>query len=256
MPTNDEIPLHGGNVSTRVVRVGKTVRKPAGPWTPTVDAYLRHLESVGFEHAPKSLGIDEQGRHVLEYVVSDTISSNTSFWPDMDLVAIGSVIRDFHDASESFVVPTSAVWNVTIEPGAEDLIIHHDLAPWNLVLGEKRFVFIDWDGAGPGSRIWDLAYACTGFVPLAPDVEVASAARRLVLLADGYRLDELGRGALAQHLVRRSLSMYELLKKGSEHSYEPWSRLWDEGHGSTWLASAEFTEQNMETFRSALLRAT
>jgi hypothetical protein len=27
-------------------------------------------------------------------------------------------------------------------------------------------VFIDWDGAAPGSRLWDLAYAITGFVPL------------------------------------------------------------------------------------------
>lgn len=256
MPINDEIPLYGGNVSTGVVRVSNTVRKPAGPWTHTVDSYLRHLESVGFEHAPKSPGIDDQGRHVLEYVGNVTITSDTSFWSDMDLVAIGSVIRDFHDASESFIVPTSAVWNVAIEPDAEDLIVHHDLAPWNLVRGEGRLVFIDWDGVGPGSRIWDLAYACTGFVPLTPDVEVASAAQRLVLLADGYRLDELGREALAQHLVRRTLSMYELLKKGSENGCEPWSRLWDEGHGSTWLASADFTEQNIGTFRSALLSAT
>jgi hypothetical protein len=30
-----------------------------------------------------------------------------------------------------------------------------------------RWVFIDWDGAGPGSRLWDLAYAAHGFVPLA-----------------------------------------------------------------------------------------
>ncbi|BCJ57962.1 hypothetical protein Jiend_13840 [Micromonospora endophytica] len=49
--TSQEIPLHGGNVST-VVRVGDTVRRNVGPWTPSVHALLRHLEYVGFTGAP------------------------------------------------------------------------------------------------------------------------------------------------------------------------------------------------------------
>ena len=52
--TSQEIPLHGGNVST-VVRVGDTVRRNAGPWTPSVHALLRHLEYVGFTGAPRAL---------------------------------------------------------------------------------------------------------------------------------------------------------------------------------------------------------
>ena len=28
---------------------------------------------------------------------------------------------------------------------------------WNLVRDRDRWVFIDWDGARPGSRLWDLA---------------------------------------------------------------------------------------------------
>lgn len=32
--TGTEIPLDGGNMSSGVVRVGDTVRRPAGPWTP------------------------------------------------------------------------------------------------------------------------------------------------------------------------------------------------------------------------------
>lgn len=35
-----------GNVTAGVVRVGETVRRPAGPWTAGVDAFLRHLEGV------------------------------------------------------------------------------------------------------------------------------------------------------------------------------------------------------------------
>ena len=32
----DEQPLTGGNVAAGVVRVGDTVRRPSGPWTPAV----------------------------------------------------------------------------------------------------------------------------------------------------------------------------------------------------------------------------
>ena len=54
-----EEPLRGGNVSAGVVRVGDTVRRPAGPHTPAVHALLAHLHGVGFRHAPRPLGIDD-----------------------------------------------------------------------------------------------------------------------------------------------------------------------------------------------------
>ena len=63
----DEQPLPG-NVTTGVVRVGDTVRRPVGPWTDAVDALLTHLHDVGFDGAPRPLGRDDQGRQVLEYV--------------------------------------------------------------------------------------------------------------------------------------------------------------------------------------------
>src|SRR5256884_8900785 len=65
--TQQEIPLLGGNTST-VVRVGDTVRRNVGPWTPAVHALLRHLEYVGFTGAPRALGLDERNREVLSYL--------------------------------------------------------------------------------------------------------------------------------------------------------------------------------------------
>ena len=62
-----------------------------------------------------------------------------------------------------------SVWPVathTRTPEGSGIIAHHDLAPWNLVIGPARWAFIDWDTAAPGSRLWDLAYALHGFVPL------------------------------------------------------------------------------------------
>ena len=61
-----------GNVSA-VVRVGNTVRRAPGPWTPAVHALLRHLERAGFLGAPRARGFDERGREVLTFVEGETI---------------------------------------------------------------------------------------------------------------------------------------------------------------------------------------
>lgn len=247
--------LAGGNVGTAVVRVGDTVRRPSGPSSPSVDALLTHLNAVGYDGAPRTFGSDERGRHVLEYIEGEVLMP---FQPADHLAAahrVGVLIRDFHDASEGFAPPADAQWNVAIAPDAQDLIVHHDLAPWNLVLGGERWVFIDWDNAGPGSRLWDLAYAAHGFVPLTPRTDAASAAQRLAALADGYRLDQNGRSDLAALLVPRIMSMYDLLRAARHSRTEPWARLWSEGHGAVWLADAEYAERHLEVLREGLMRS-
>lgn len=248
---NEEEPLTGGNVGVGVVRVGDTVRRPAGYWSESVDALLRHLNDVGYEGAPRTLGFDDQGRHVLEFVPGEV-----HLHPADDLAAVrrvGALMRDFHDASAEFVPPAGARWNVVIAPDARDLVVHHDLAPWNLVRGNGRWVFVDWDNAGPGSRTWDLAYAAHGFVPLGPGTEPAAAAARLRVLADGYRLDEQGRRDLSECLHRRIMSMFELLRSGHRTGTQPWSRLWVEGHGDSWLRDAEYVRRHDGVLYEALV---
>lgn len=248
----DDVRLPGGNVGSAVVRVGDTVRRPAGPWSRTVDAFLRHLHDVGYDGAPRSLGFDEMGRHVLEHV-EGVVSEH---FPGHDLDAlrrVGRLLRDFHDAAADFAVPTGAVWNVVIEPDRRDLVVHHDAAPWNLVRAPDRWVLIDWDNAGPGSRLWDLSYAAHGFVPLAPRTPPFDAALRLAALADGYGLDEQERRDLAGLLVPRIRSMHELLERGHRRGDQPWARLWHEGHGDIWLSHADYAQRHAGLLTHALL---
>ncbi|MDQ1617918.1 MAG: hypothetical protein QOE19_487, partial [Actinomycetota bacterium] len=63
--------LTGGNVTTGLVRIGDTVRRPAGSWTPAIHALLVHLHDAGFPHAPRSFGLDDEGRHVVEFIPGD-----------------------------------------------------------------------------------------------------------------------------------------------------------------------------------------
>lgn len=252
MGATGEQRLTGGNVSD-VVRVGQTVRKPAGPHTPAVEAFLRHLEAAGFSGAPRTLGRDESGRHVLEYVPGPVAHDQPPL-PDAGLDRVGGLIRELHDASAGFRPPPGAKWWVAIPPDRDELICHHDLAPWNLVLGADRWVFIDWDGAGPGSRLWDVAYAMQAFAPLNVGGDPVTDGRRIRLIADGYRLTPGQRARLPALIAARTRGMHTLLRTGSVTGTQPWARLYATGHGEYWAAAAEYTERHIPEWTRALCR--
>jgi hypothetical protein len=248
----DEEVLTGGNVAAVVVRVGATVRKPATAATPAVEALLTHLSAVGFSASPRTLGLDDQGRHVLEFV-SGEVAMEMAPFTLAELDRVGRLIRGLHDATESFVPPADARWDVVIAPDRADLICHHDLAPWNLIRDGERWVFIDWDGAAPGSRLWDLGYAAHGFVPLSPDGDPDVDAPRLRALADGYGLDQQQRRVLPALIASHVQAMADLLRESSLTGVQPWSRLHAEGHGQYWQQAAEYVRAHLDRWTGALL---
>jgi hypothetical protein len=162
-----EDPLVGGVVND-VVRIGDTVRRSTGPWTPSVHALLRHLHNVGFRYAPEVLGVDDQGREVLTY-----IAGRPSLRPwlpalrsDAGLVEIGNMLRDLRSALSTFVPPADALWRTEPVPGAREMR-HGDVGPWNMLWDGERLVgLIDWDCAEPAPPLWDVAQAAWYTVPL------------------------------------------------------------------------------------------
>jgi Ser/Thr protein kinase RdoA (MazF antagonist) len=246
---DDEEPL-AGNATTGVVRVGDTVRRPAGPWTGSVDALLEHLSEVGFTGAPRPLGRDEQGRQVLEYVPGE-VGAEAGTYSLAELFSIGRMLARLHEALASFVAPPDAVWNRLIAPDREEMICHNDVAPWNLIRSSRGWVLIDWDAAAPGSRLWDLAYAAQSMAGLCADRPVVQSAARLRTFVDGYRLEPAARPALARMLGRRAGAMYELLREGARHQRQPWARIWTED-GPYWLATAEYLDVHREAWIAAL----
>lgn len=252
MLTDDEEVLVGGNVADGVVRIGQTVRKPVTPATPAVSGLLRHLTAVGSDDSPRHLGLDEAGRQVLEFVPGVNAYTQPPL-TSPELVRLGGLIRRLHDASETFGQPDDATWEVAIPADRAELICHHDLAPWNLVRDGDRWVFIDWDGAGPGSRLWDLGYAAHGFVPLQAGGDPAADGPRLRALADGYQLDEEQRHALPALTAAHIRGMYHLLQAGHRTGTQPWARLWAEGHGDHWGPAADYVKHNLDRWTTALL---
>lgn len=191
--TEPEHPLAGGNTGG-AVRVGTTVRRPAGPWTPTVQRLLGHLRDRGLTWVPEPLGTDDRGRDTVGFLpgVVPQYPMPDWVWTDQVLVDVARLLAAVHDASADFD-RTDAVWRLPPRTPAE-VVCHGDFAPYNLVFVDGRPTgAVDWDTAVPGPRVWDLAYLAYRLVPLtgADDVAVpgdglTARARRLRMLCDTY----------------------------------------------------------------------
>jgi len=197
--------LHGGNTNV-VVRVGDTVRRQAGHWTPAVHALLAHLASVGFVDAPTVLGVDDRGREVLRYVEGEVgVLSPGNPLPSWFRTAeachaAGDWLRRFHAAQSGFSPDPSLPWRLHAGRPLHDgeVIVHHDVAPYNTIRrAGGGLTVIDWDFCRPGDPIEDLAFAAWQWIPLWADraavadghggaATVPEAAARLAALADGY----------------------------------------------------------------------
>lgn len=219
----EEEPLSGGN-TTIVVRIGDTVRRPVGPWTPAVHDLLKHLTSVGFSGSPRVLGIDEADREILEFVAGDvgTLSATQPlpawFRAPESCWSIGRWIRDFQAAQASFVVDPTKPWRraggTSLLP--DQVIVHHDVSPYNTVRRhDDSLVVLDWDFARPGDPIEDLAWAAWRWVPLMAGRRWHSAygiradedvwqrqERNLAALLDGYGPSKRQRRLLADAITQ------------------------------------------------------
>jgi aminoglycoside phosphotransferase (APT) family kinase protein len=167
----DEQVLKGGLIDS-VVRVGDTVRRTAGPWTPTIHALLRHLKAKGFP-APVPLGIDEQGREIVSFLEGDAALRP---WPTVMLreegvVQCARLLRAYHDAVADFVPPSPAIWRSgTRTLSAGEIVCHGDFGPYNLIWqGDALTGVIDWDLAHPAPAVHDVAFAAWQIAPLRPD---------------------------------------------------------------------------------------
>jgi tRNA A-37 threonylcarbamoyl transferase component Bud32 len=240
--------LAGGNASASVVRIGDTVRKPWLPTTERIVAYMVALRNRGID-LPEPRGRDDQGRLILDFVPGELALHKTPL--DLDVIrAVGVLVRSIHDASAGLAVPED--WDVLLPTQDPDLLCHNDLATWNLILDGDRLVFIDWDGAGPSTRLWDLAYAAISFGHLFPDSDACESATRLAAFVDGYAADHNLRAALPATMSQRAGAMHELLQRAHETGREPWASMYIDGHGPHWLATTKFIASHQRNWQNAV----
>jgi hypothetical protein len=236
-----EVPLTGGTLNP-VVRVADTVRRPAGDWTPTIHALLRHIRSRGFDLAPEPLGLDELGREILTYIPGTTVGWSLP-WPEIirsdDLLAqVGQATARYHRAVADFRPPGIVPWQSGSAALTEsEIVCHHDIAPYNTVIADRHLLgIIDWDLAGPGSARSDLAFVAWQWVPLhGPSVTrlfgweaPPSRGRRLRLLLDAYGLQD--REGFIDDVVARIGYNRGTMTRRAEEGNQAYQSLIDQGH--------------------------
>jgi aminoglycoside phosphotransferase (APT) family kinase protein len=209
---------------------------------------------VGFGGAPRVLGIDDRGREILTYV-----RGAGPRWTDAELEATARLVRAYHDATESFVPPADANWQVMVDaPGQGDVICHNDLSPWNTIYRDEAPVaIIDWDLAAPGPRLWDVAWAVYRYVPLFDDesctrleIPIPARERRLGLFCDSYGLDD--RTALLTTVCARLDALIATARQWGEAGMPGWSDVWQTTRGEQWRKGRAYVEANAERWRRAL----
>ncbi|MGC5771634.1 phosphotransferase [Paenibacillus pabuli] len=162
--------LTGGNVN-QVVKVGNTVRRSTKP-NPYVNELLLHLEKLGYGHAPRYLGVDEQGREMLSYLEGNVPGNDypeieVNMWSDEALIAVAKLLRSYHEATVGFAASSPSRYPYP-ETFRHEVVCHNDFALYNIVYRDGfPSGIIDFDMAGPGPRIWDIVYSMYTAVPLA-----------------------------------------------------------------------------------------
>jgi hypothetical protein len=177
-----EVRLPGGNVGG-AIRIGDTVRRQPGAWTPAVHALLDYLDGrIG--GIPRVLGRDEQGREVLSYLPGQVVDIDNELLTDGQLVSLLAWTREFHGAVARFSHPGPWRFFPVAEP---TMICHNDIAPYNACFaGDELAGVFDWDLAGPSTPLFELAFIAWNCVPLWRDIGAELAAHRLSLIAATY----------------------------------------------------------------------
>lgn len=270
-----EVELPRGDVTEGVVRVGGTVRRPAQPQSLAVAGYLDHLERAGFDGAPRFLGRDGAGRDVLTFLQGDVAGDPPERWATTDelLVSVAELLRRLHDASAGhlagtgFAAPAGATWNRDLirlphpPPQPEpELVGHNDVTPQNVVVRAGRAAgLVDFDLAGPTTRLRDAFNTAMWWVPLIPPQDVwpdwrdLDPRRRVRLFADAYGLDDADRRAFVTDGVARSELALLRMRAAAEQLGGGWARMWRAGVGDQIRRRIDWTRAYEPDLTAALL---
>jgi len=240
--------LPGGYINP-IVRIGDTVRRPLGPNAAFVHRLLAFLEDLGFEAAPRFLGIDEEGREVLSFIeghVAWAGQQPPGVCSDESLIGVARLVCRLHDVTAG----TELVAD-------QEVVCHGDLSPKNTVyrdqgMGFRPAALIDWDHATPGRRIDDVADMLWHYLCPCPRNDTPLLRHRFLAMCDAYGLDAAPRAGLIAVMHRRMRDvMYGIALKAA-HGSLPHQRLMVMGALDSICEQADWVAANLDDLQAAV----
>ena len=224
----------------RVVRVGDTVRRPAGPWTAAVHELLRYLEAVGFEGAPRVIALDGDVE-ILSFVPGAVAIPPFPAWSASDdlLLSVADLQRRYHAAVAEYRPSPGAIWGNGPAPVgySGSLVCHNDLCLENVVVRDGQAVgFIDFDFARPVDRVWDIAIALRHWGPMwdADDLDESRAdldrVTRCVSFLGAHRLTDDERERTIDALIAFGDRALGFVRAEAEAGHAGHRRQWNAGY--------------------------
>lgn len=257
-----EVPLLGGTANRGLVtRLGDTVRRPTRDTTPATRALLDHLHAVGFHGAPRFLGIDDRGREVLSYIPGATAILPRPEWAlSADaLRSVARLLRRYHEAAASFDAEGQHWGRAVPSDFLGRLVTHNDPALDNVVFRDGRAVaLIDFDLAGPGSAVWDVAGAIRLWAPLQPPQLVSDSRRgqlleRLSLFVRAYGLDDVGRARLLDAARANLEWCAAIVREGAQRGHPAFGARWRGGEAFETAQTARWLREAHDELERAVL---
>jgi len=251
-----EIELTGGNSNRSVVKMGNTVRRSMGDASPTTHRILTFLEKQGFRESPKFLGIDDNNREILSYIEGSCNINETAWESESILMSAANLLKNLHEALSHYKPGPSDTWAYEYpDKNRHEIFCHNDFGLYNVVIsGDRCCGVIDFDLAGPGPRLRDVAYAAYWFVPLSQSAEdmkpyalkdIANRSKRLNTFCTIYGVpaDKVLLDMISE--VLHSMADERLMEKliGSEQT----ALLKNDGHLDHWTREALAFDQYRHT---------
>jgi hypothetical protein len=232
-----EIPLRGG-IANRdlVVRKGDTVRRPQRETSPAIHALLEYLDEVGFDGAPRFLGVDPEGREVLSYIAGEAVIPPYPGWAltDSALRSVAELLRRYHEAVAGFDAGPYRWPPSPPAPFDGSMVCHNDPNLDNVVFRSGRAVaLIDFDLASRGSPIWDVACAVRLWSPMRSDAFVTDARRgrtlhRLRTFVQAYGAQTLDPELLISAVAANHDWLYAVVEEGAHGGNPGYADYWQE----------------------------
>jgi len=256
-----EDPLYGGTANQGLVfRVGNTVRRPIRTTSASTHALLQHLAEVGFDGAPRFLGIDHKGREVLSYVQGEAVTPPYPAWAltDKALDSVAELLHAYHDAVSTFDL-AGYTWPRAVPARFRaGIVSHNDPNLDNVVFrGKRAIALIDFDLAGPGSVVWDVAAAARLWAPLRLDRDIADARRgralnRLRRFVDAYGLGDEDRAHIPEAVLGNHDWCYDVVRQGAGTGHAGFAAYWRQAAQRT-HRTRQWYVGSMDVLRAAVL---
>ena len=205
----DEIPLTGGRITQGVFKKGDYVLRPCCSNSIFVHEVLKWLEKKDVSVSPRFIGLTDDGREITTYLEGispedlGSFNGNPNWQPtDYQLYKAGHIIKIIHRALNDF-------------PGClnSHTVCHNDLSPCNFMFkNEMPYAVFDWDAAGIGDPLNDVAYASWMWSDIGnSEHSPAQKGHKIKAIIDAYELCKEHRNILIEKIheqiqrVRKSL---------------------------------------------------